>query len=176
MYCRAMLLQFKPGSTPDNLLDDDIDTFNKAMKVFVEDPFCPQFVKSEFKDSQKEGEAIPSEENDNDEVADNELSDGEEEENEYPELFPGDISELLNFLQSFEHQKIIFLTINVTADKTNDPNRNRDIIQLHEIQREIKQLRDFQNDVHQDAADADSETSDVDDNDIQARIFIYPIW
>ena len=58
----------------------------------------------------------------------------------------------------------------ITAEKTNDPNRNKDIIHLHEVQRDLNQLREFQYDAYQDAdCDADSESSEVDDIDIKSN-------
>ena len=96
-----MLLQFKQGSTPDNLLEgEDIDTFAKAMDIFVEDPFCPSFVKEEFL-SAKVAETDDKKKKDaNDELADDELSDADDEDDGqdfmapdvFPELYPGDMS------------------------------------------------------------------------------------
>ena len=62
--------------------------------------------------------------------------------------------------------------LEISAEKINDPSRNKDIIHLHEVQRDINQLREAEYDAYQEADnDADSECSDVDDLDVKVNIF-----
>jgi hypothetical protein len=50
---RNRLLQFKPGTTPDNVLGG-FESYEQCVKDFVENnPRCPQLVKELYEDAQK---------------------------------------------------------------------------------------------------------------------------
>ena len=120
LYCRARLLQFKPGATPANLLSAECDTFAKAMKEFIkDDPACPNLLKEEFSEAQVEEKTKSKEDGDDANQDDEEYDENGEDDGEdddangngggqdndamdavFPDLFPGDNSNT-NFLHNF---------------------------------------------------------------------------
>lgn len=79
-YCRARLLQFKPGSNPENLLSE-FETYSQVMDDFIKtSTFCPNLVKEEVEEAH-------SHSHDEDEMG----NEDEKEDNPYsgfPDLLP----------------------------------------------------------------------------------------
>ena len=154
MYCRARLLQFKPGANPDNLLEEEGETYATALKFFEKDPLCPKLLKEEFKSAKVKKRKVKGEDNgmayeDDSDFGDDESDEDEEnkdEPNDFPELYPGDIT-----------------------DRRNDPAMLQDLIQLHENNQNLNHLVNFQNDQLREAEEngCDSDASDLDDIDIK---------
>ena len=143
-YCRARLLQFKPGSNPDNLLTD-FQTYSEAMDDFVKTSnHCPNLLKEEVEFAHNKN-------------AKEEEDEEEEEENQYagfPDLLPETGG---NLIGNIVHT-IFFITL-LLEDKLNEHEMLQDLIALKALNLEAADFED----------DAQSDTSGYEEDQVVAE-------
>ena len=134
MYCRARLLQCKPGSNPDNLLDNPNDSeakfadYQEALEDFCRNSVhCPSLVKEQFHEALRKG---LTDKPDEDEELGLEEEGEENEEIEFPDLYVPELEgieiddemdqELRDYLQTLMAEKGIQNQLDEEDDVASD--------------------------------------------------------
>ena len=129
--------------------------FVVVMKRFLTDPLCPSFLKEEMKKAEAREKPVAGKKEDDGSEGDDESSETEDEveapqTKDYPDLYPGDMTE-----------------------GRNDPHMAKDLVQLYEANRDLESLITLNNDglagVEENSDSEGSEVDDIEINDFLKR-------
>ena len=124
-----------------------------VMEEFLKNPLCPSFLKEEMKKAEAREKPVTGKKGNDGSEGDDESSETEDEAEapqDYPDLCPGDMTE-----------------------GRNDPGMAKDLVQVHEVTRDMGCLIDLQNEglagVEENSDSEGSEVDDIEINDFLER-------